>query len=67
MGRVDIRKRQISSAHCRYCGSANEVWFDEKHDEYLCVRCLLEEREKIALEDEEDEDKMSDRMELRNK
>lgn len=64
---VDITKRQITRVNCRYCGSTNEVWFDEKHDEYLCVRCLLKEREKINLDNEDDEDKMNDRMELRNK
>ena len=67
MNRVNIRKRVISRAICRYCQSTNEVWFDVKHDEYLCVNCLLLEREKIAMLDEDDEDQMQDRLDLKNK
>ena len=66
MARVDIRKREISRAICRYCCSCHEVWFDEKHDEYLCSSCLVKERENIAIEDEPDEDALNEQARLRN-
>ena len=64
MIRVDIRKREISREICRYCYSYHEVWFDEKHDEYLCSSCLIKESEKIAIED--DEDALNEQVRLRN-
>jgi hypothetical protein len=64
--RIDTRKRIMSQAVCRYCASTNELYFDEKHDEYLCVSCLLEEREKIAMQNEDDEDAMNERHNLKN-
>lgn len=66
MKRIDISKRVISRAICRYCCSDNEVWFDEEHDEYICSRCLFKEREKIALDDGPDEDALNEQARLRN-
>lgn len=66
MALINIRKRSLLSTFCRYCGSDNSVWFDEAHDEYICVECLIKEREKISLSDEPDEDKMNDRIEVKN-
>lgn len=66
MKKLDKRKRVISKAICRYCCSCHEVWFDEEHDEYLCSSCLIEETEKIAIEDEDDEDALNEQAILRN-
>lgn len=66
MKKLDKRKRVISRAICRYCSSCNEVWFDEEHDHYLCSSCLVKEREKIAIEDEDDEDALNEQARLRN-
>lgn len=66
MKRIDIRKRVISQALCRYCGSSVEVWFDEAHDEYICISCYDKETEKITVQDEPDEDALNEQARLRN-
>ena len=66
MKRVDIRKRVISGVICKYCGSAFELRFDETHDEYICSGCCQEEQDKIAIDDEPDEDALNEQARLRN-
>jgi len=66
MKRVNKTKRVLSRAMCRYCQGCHEVWFDEEHDEYICASCLVEEREKIAAQNEPDEDALNERARLRS-
>lgn len=54
---------------CNYCGSSYDTYFDEKHDETICLECINIERIKAFEneENDEDEDQANERVRLKTK
>lgn len=63
--KIKTYERDLHKNLCNYCGSSTDTYFDEKHNDTICIECINKERiEKY--ENENDEDKANYRIKVHN-
>ncbi len=61
LGKIEPKKRDLSSCFCSYCESRKDIYYCGKYDQYVCSNCVTAEdlfeqqAEKYIDEHKEDE------------